>query len=203
MEKFFATCPRGLEMILVDELRQLGAEKVHAVGGGVQFSGDLTVCYRVNLESRIASRVLWQVATAGYRNENDILSGRLLGTVDRLVQCRADHTRRYLGDQEPAHQPQLRHSQGQRRRVRQNPPGFATASERRHTRSGYPDPRPFDRSRVYTLSRTSGEPFFKRGKRIAIGAAPLEKTSPREFFASPDGLRASLCSIRCAAAARF
>ena len=72
MEKFFATCPRGLEMILADELRQLGADKVHAVGGGVQFSGDLMVCYRVNLESRIASRVLWQVATAGYRSENDI-----------------------------------------------------------------------------------------------------------------------------------
>jgi putative N6-adenine-specific DNA methylase len=72
MEQFFATCPRGLEMILVDELRQLGADKVHAVGGGVQFGGDLLVCYRVNLESRIASRVLWQVAKAGYRGENDI-----------------------------------------------------------------------------------------------------------------------------------
>ena len=30
MERFFATCPRGLELLLADELRQLKAEKVHA-----------------------------------------------------------------------------------------------------------------------------------------------------------------------------
>ena len=74
MEKFFATCPRGLELLLVEELRQLGAEKVHAVGGGVQFVGDSHLCYRVNLESRLASRILWQVATGVYRGEDDIYS---------------------------------------------------------------------------------------------------------------------------------
>jgi putative N6-adenine-specific DNA methylase len=72
MENFFATCPRGLELLLVDELRQLKAEKVHAVGGGVQFAGDFILCYRVNLESRIASRVLWQVVTSVYRSEDDV-----------------------------------------------------------------------------------------------------------------------------------
>jgi putative N6-adenine-specific DNA methylase len=72
MENFFATCPRGLELLLVDELRLLNAEKVHAVGGGVQFVGDFILCYRVNLESRIASRVLWQVATSVYRSEDDV-----------------------------------------------------------------------------------------------------------------------------------
>src|SRR4051794_20205776 len=72
MEKFFATCPRGLELVLAEELRQLQAEKIHAVGGGVQFAGDFSLCYRINLESRVASRVLWQVATNRYRNEDDI-----------------------------------------------------------------------------------------------------------------------------------
>ncbi|HYA30807.1 MAG TPA: THUMP domain-containing protein, partial [Acidobacteriota bacterium] len=72
MEKFFATCPRGLELLLTEELRRLDAEKVHAVGGGVQFSGNFLLCYRVNLESRLASRVLWEVAEGQYRNEEDI-----------------------------------------------------------------------------------------------------------------------------------
>ena len=72
MERFFATCPRGLELLLAEELRQLKAEKIHAVGGGVQFGGDFFLCYRVNLESRIASRVLWQVAAGDYRSEEDI-----------------------------------------------------------------------------------------------------------------------------------
>ncbi len=72
MERFFATCPRGLELLLADELRALEAEKVHAVGGGVQFLGDFFLCYRVNLASRLASRVLWQVARGGYQTEDDI-----------------------------------------------------------------------------------------------------------------------------------
>jgi putative N6-adenine-specific DNA methylase len=72
MEKFFATCPRGLELLVAEEMRRLGAQKIHAVGGGVEFAGDFFLCYRVNLESRLASRVLWQVASGAYRGEDDI-----------------------------------------------------------------------------------------------------------------------------------
>src|ERR1044072_1697751 len=72
MERFFATCPRGLELPIAEELRQLNAEKIHAVGGGVQFAGDFSLCYRINLKSRIASRVLWQVAHGGYRAEDHL-----------------------------------------------------------------------------------------------------------------------------------
>jgi len=72
VEKFFATCPRGLEQLLAEELLQLKAENIHAVGGGVEFSGDIPLCYRANLESRIASRILWQVAKNRYRSEDDI-----------------------------------------------------------------------------------------------------------------------------------
>src|SRR5262249_24301371 len=72
MERFFATCPRRLELLLAEELRQLQAERIHAVGGGVEFGGDFGLSYRINLESRIASRVLWQVASNRYRNEDNI-----------------------------------------------------------------------------------------------------------------------------------
>ena len=72
MEKFFATCPRGLEAALASELSVLAAHEVKAVDGGVQFAGPFELCYAVNLESRIASRVLWRVASARYRSEHDI-----------------------------------------------------------------------------------------------------------------------------------
>jgi putative N6-adenine-specific DNA methylase len=72
MEQFFATCPRGLEMVLAEELRAFNAQRVHAVGGGVLFSGDFFLCYRVNLESRIASRILWRITGGPYRHEQDI-----------------------------------------------------------------------------------------------------------------------------------
>lgn len=72
MEKFFATCPRGLEPLLVDELQGVGAQDVRVVPGGVQFKGDWATCYRANLESRLATRILWYLARAPYEREEDI-----------------------------------------------------------------------------------------------------------------------------------
>ena len=40
--------------------------------GGVQFQGDWRMCYRANLQSRIASRVLWRVASEPYAGETDV-----------------------------------------------------------------------------------------------------------------------------------
>ena len=69
---FFAPCPRGLESVLVNELEQLGASFVSGRDGGVQFQGDWDICYRANLESRIASRILWRVAEEPYSSETDV-----------------------------------------------------------------------------------------------------------------------------------
>jgi putative N6-adenine-specific DNA methylase len=72
MPDFFAPCPRGLEAILHGDLETLGAQNVLATEGGVQFTGDWALCYRANLESRIASRILWRVKETRYRTEQDI-----------------------------------------------------------------------------------------------------------------------------------
>lgn len=72
MPDFFAPCPRGLEALLRTDLESMGAQSVRAVDGGVHFSGDWTLCYRANLESRVASRILWRVKEATYRSEQDI-----------------------------------------------------------------------------------------------------------------------------------
>ncbi|RZT08102.1 putative N6-adenine-specific DNA methylase [Duganella sp. CF402] len=77
MASFFCPCPRGMEAALAEELREIAQQsttmKVHnEVPGGVHASGDLTDSYRINLHSRIASRVLMRMAAGGYKNENDI-----------------------------------------------------------------------------------------------------------------------------------
>ena len=72
MERFFATCPRGLENQLADELTASGAAITEAVAGGVGFSGEWEICYRANLWSRLATRILWRVAHGPYRREEDI-----------------------------------------------------------------------------------------------------------------------------------
>lgn len=71
-QQFFASCPRGLETFLADELREIGAANVETSMGGVHFRGAFDFCYRVNLQSRIASRVFWQVCAGSYRKEDDI-----------------------------------------------------------------------------------------------------------------------------------
>ncbi|GAB1459507.1 THUMP domain-containing protein [Thauera sp.] len=71
-EPFFSPCPRGLEALLADELVALGARAVRAVHGGVSWEGDWDACRRANLESRLATRVLWRVGQGRYRAEVDI-----------------------------------------------------------------------------------------------------------------------------------
>lgn len=72
LERFFAPCPRGLETLLAEELTALGAEAVEADRGGVHFRGDWRAAYRANLESRVATRILWRVGSNYYRNEDDV-----------------------------------------------------------------------------------------------------------------------------------
>src|SRR5512133_3803571 len=72
MEDFFATCPRGIEQLLVEDLVAAGAADARAVPGGASFRGSWEACYRANLESRIATRVLWKIRHGAYANEEDI-----------------------------------------------------------------------------------------------------------------------------------
>ena len=72
MEKFFASCPRGLEALLADDLTAAGVKDLKAIPGGVHFAADWPACYAANLHSRIATRILWRVAHGRYAKEDDI-----------------------------------------------------------------------------------------------------------------------------------
>jgi putative N6-adenine-specific DNA methylase len=67
-----------MEAALAEELGEIAQHagatlKVHQqVPGGVHFSGEMQDAWRVNLHSRIASRVLMRMAQKSYTNENDI-----------------------------------------------------------------------------------------------------------------------------------
>jgi len=175
MENFFATCPRGLELLLADELRELNAEKVHAVGGGVQFAGEFLLCYRVNLESRLASRILWQVAAGAYRNEEDIYrmacAPRWSDWFDPACTIRVDvsATKSPLASVnfvtlkiKDAVCDQIRRLSGRRPSVDTRAPDIPLQGHLTE--------------RDFTLYLdTTGEPLFKRGQRLAAGEAPLRE----------------------------
>ncbi len=175
MEKFFATCPRGLEPLLVEELQRLKAEKIHAVGGGVEFSGDFPLCYRANLESRIASRVLWQVATDRYRDEGDIygtayalpwndwFEPELTIRVDvTAIRCPLKSLNFVTLKIKDAVCDKIRRLSGHRPNVDTRQPDIPIQGHLT------------DRDFTLYLD-TTGDPLFKRGQRIAQGEAPLRE----------------------------
>ena len=61
-----------MEELLRQELSSLGTDDARVTPGGVAFSGTWELCYRANLWSRIASRVLWRIGEFSYRNEKDL-----------------------------------------------------------------------------------------------------------------------------------
>ena len=72
MNQYFATCPRGLEALLSNEIKMAGAKDIKPTDGGVAFSGELAVGYGANLHSRIATRILMQVGQGRYATEEDL-----------------------------------------------------------------------------------------------------------------------------------
>ncbi|MEI7429213.1 MAG: THUMP domain-containing protein [Betaproteobacteria bacterium] len=72
MEKFFASCPRGLEALLAEDLIAAGVKDLKQIPGGVHFIADWPTCYAANLHSRIATRILWRIAHGRYAKEDDI-----------------------------------------------------------------------------------------------------------------------------------
>lgn len=72
MAKFFATCPKGVEELLYQELVCLGVRQAQQTVAGVHFSGDLKTAYRVCLWSRLANRVLMTLARFSAKTPDDL-----------------------------------------------------------------------------------------------------------------------------------
>jgi putative N6-adenine-specific DNA methylase len=174
-ERFFAPCPRGLEQALAAELSSLGAHDVAPVDGGVGFGGDPALAYHANLESRIASRVLWRVGSGAYRDERDLYA--LVHAIDwphhfdpkRTLRVDVAATRSPLTSVEFA---TLRTKDAVCDRMR----------ERHGVRPSVDKRSPDVRVNVHLTEReatiyldTSGEPLFKRGYRRDTDEAPLRE----------------------------
>ena len=78
--KFFATCARGLENVLADELRALGAGDVEPRRGACAFTGDRAIGYAACLWLRSAVRVQEELVRGRARDRDDLYA--LAGEVD-------------------------------------------------------------------------------------------------------------------------
>jgi putative N6-adenine-specific DNA methylase len=70
--RFFATCARGLESILAEELQSISAHEIEAGRGGVHFQGNRETLYRANLELRTAIRVLQPILHAHVESPDEL-----------------------------------------------------------------------------------------------------------------------------------
>ncbi|MFM5715843.1 bifunctional 23S rRNA (guanine(2069)-N(7))-methyltransferase RlmK/23S rRNA (guanine(2445)-N(2))-methyltransferase RlmL [Aeromonas allosaccharophila] len=75
MKEFFATCPKGLENLLADELTTLGAEQVRETVAGVHFKGELAIGYKACLWSRFASRIVLVLSEFQMNDDLDLYLG--------------------------------------------------------------------------------------------------------------------------------
>ena len=90
MPNYFATCARGLEPILADELRALNAGDVQPGRGGVAFAGDLALLYRANLWLRTAVRVLRPILEAHVESPDELYAA--VQTIDWAGFLTPEHT---------------------------------------------------------------------------------------------------------------
>ena len=72
---FFATAPKGVEPVLVKELKNLGAADVKQARAGVSFAGDLQLGYRACLWLRTANRVFIVLGSFEANSVEDLYDG--------------------------------------------------------------------------------------------------------------------------------
>ena len=77
MEKlqFCAPCLFGIEGILGDELRRMGAQEVRPENGRVLFSGDMAMLARANIQSRYAERIQIWMGSFPARTFDELFEG--------------------------------------------------------------------------------------------------------------------------------
>ncbi len=167
--------PRGLEDLLLQEVKSFHIKEATAVPGGVGFAGDWQTCYRVNLQSRIASRVLWRIAEFDYRDENDVYAAAkavdwpAFFSVERKIRVNVTAQKSPLKSLEFA---TLRIKDAACDRFRD------ALGRRPDVDRAAPDVRIhafLEEKRGVLYLDTSGEPLFKRGWRVGQSDAPIRE----------------------------
>ncbi len=181
----FLPCAAGVEELLADEVRRLLPDtEVRQTRGGVALDGNPREVMLLNLESRLAQRVLIEVASGPYAHENDLYD--LARSVDWAQWITPQHTLRV--DSTAQRSPlqslnfaalrvkdavcdQLREAQGERPSVDTQHPDLQVVLHAGETQAA-----------LYVDS--SGESLFKRGWRADKGDAPLKETLAAAMLAA-------------------
>ena len=174
-QAWLATCPKGLESLLANELQSLGASTVKETVAAVHFEGALEVAYRACLWSRLANRVLMPLhsfmlnqADDLYQHCNDIAWERHL-TAAQSIAIDFIGTSRLIdnsmfGSQrvKDAVVDRIRRVEGERPNVDPKNPDIRIQAR-------------LHKGRVSIALDMSGESLHRRGYRTGQGSAPIKE----------------------------
>lgn len=175
MPQFYASAPRGLVEPLITELENLGLKITGKDTGGVFFDSNWEGCYKANLHSRLASRILKPILDfTAYQPEelyNQILRHDFTKyikpnqtlAIDATVRDSMINDQRFLAMKtKDAIVDQFRDKFGIRPDVSNQSPDL-----RIHIRG--------NRNQFNVALDTSGDSLFMRGYRREVGEAPLKE----------------------------
>ncbi|HEX5056591.1 MAG TPA: bifunctional 23S rRNA (guanine(2069)-N(7))-methyltransferase RlmK/23S rRNA (guanine(2445)-N(2))-methyltransferase RlmL [Gammaproteobacteria bacterium] len=186
---FFATCPKGLETLLLQELQSLGAGDTRETRAGVAFTGSLETAYRACLWSRLASRILLPLKEFTIAGADDLYAGsasidwdeHLAAEGTLAVDCSASgsvitHSHYAALKVKDAIVDRLRERHGVRPSVDTENPGVRINVYIHNERA------------VLSLD-LSGESLHRRGYRTEAGEAPLKENLAAAILLRADWLR--------------
>ncbi len=184
----FVSCAGGVEPLLEEELKRFlppgVRSKVEPLRGGCGVVGSLADAMQINLESRLAQRVLVELIEGPYRHEDDLYAlARRVSWGDWIT---PQHTIRIdtIAQRSPLKSlnfatlrikdaicDQLREATGERPSVDTHSPDLPVLMH-------------VGPERAALYADTSGEPLFKRGWRVDKGDAPLKETLAAAMLAA-------------------
>lgn len=166
---------KGLEEVLAEELRQLGATDIEVQRRAVRFSGDQALLYRSNLNLRTASRVLMPILTFEADDADAVYEQALRVDWSRWMTVRTTFT-----IDSTVYSERFRHSKYVTYRVKDAVADYWTEREGCRPNVNLTDPDLYinvhiaDRQVTLSLD-SSGESLHKRGYRVAQTEAPLNE----------------------------
>ncbi len=172
----FATCTRGTEGFLAQELEALGCKRIRQDRGGVRFMAALDEVLRVCLHSRIAMRVLYPLGEFDAPGAEGLYeAARKVRWEDWLTPSTTFAVEATLKDSEHTHTGFV---------ALKIKDGIADSLREKFGRRPDVDTRNPTVSVVAHLAKTKlslsldlcGEPLFKRGYRLKSTVAPLKET---------------------------
>ncbi len=181
----FLPCAAGVESLLAEEVRcVLPKSRVQESRGGVALEGDPLEVMTLNLESRLAQRVLIEVAHGPYRDENDVYE--LARGVEWTQWITPQHTLRV---DTTAHRSPLKSLNFVALRVKDAVCDLLrdATGERPSVDTRHPDLQlvlHLGEAEATLYVDSSGESLFKRGWREDKGDAPLKETLAAAMLAA-------------------